>query len=140
MFARIISSITCAVKSAFSVNIFDPGCSPYIVRLPSRIAVTESPGRPKVSIVVIAPPITPLFAADDTAKPSTEPWPYLSPSLENFFELPQQITAEISPPAAGIAPTIVATSETMIVRGIRASVSFNGGSTRPSARLCLRCS
>ena len=131
MFAITISAIICVVNFALSVNIEIPGRIPYIVREPIRIAVTESPGIPRVIMVVIAPPRTPLFAAELTASPSIDPCPYSSGCLLNFFAFPQQIIAEISPPAAGIAPIIVATSEVMIPRDKRPFLSSLFKKIRP---------
>ena len=111
-----------------------------MVREPIKIAVTASPGIPSVIIVVIAPPSTPLFAAELIASPSTEPFPYSSGCLLNFLPLPQQIIAEISPPAAGIAPMIVATTEVIIPLGSRPFISFLDGKTFPRARFTFLAS
>ena len=88
------------------MNNIGPGVIPYIIKDPIKIAVTESPGIPNDSIVVIAPPITALFAVQVTESPSTEPSPYSSGCLLVRFACPQQIMEAISPPAPGIAPII----------------------------------
>jgi len=79
---------------------------PYIMREPMRMAVTASPGIPRESIVVMAPPITALFAMHDTESPSNEPSPYSSGCLDILFACPQLMMEAMSPPAPGIAPTM----------------------------------
>src|SRR5699024_6826006 len=74
------------------------------MRAPIKIAVTESPGIPKVSIVVKAPPMTPLLDVALADSPSKDPFPYSCLFFENFFVCSQLTIEAISPPAPGIAP------------------------------------
>src|SRR5699024_1734851 len=74
------------------------------MRAPIKMAVTESPGIPRVSIVVKAPPITPLLDVALADNPSKEPLPYFFLFFENFFVCSQLTIEAMSPPAPGIAP------------------------------------
>ena len=136
-FAKIISSIIFTIKSGCSLNIFTPGVIPYIIREPMRMAVTESPGIPIVSIVINAPPKTPLLEMVDTAIPSREPFPYSSPCFESFLPCPQQIIEAISPPAAGIIPIIIDKSPDKKVGSANCFISCLFGRTRPNAIFCF---
>ena len=68
-----------------STNICGPGLTPISVNAPSITEVTVSPGTPKQSIGIRAPPVVPLFEASGAAIPSGTPVPNLSPLLESFF-------------------------------------------------------
>ena len=66
---------------------------------PIRTADTASPGMPSVSIVVIAPPIAALHAAQLAARPRREPLPKSALSGDVRRACSQAITEPISPPA-----------------------------------------
>ena len=70
-----------------------------------------SPGMPKTSAGIQAPPSAELLAAPDSTMPSTCPVPNFSGSLENFFETAYDIHAAMSAPAPGRAPTAVPSAE-----------------------------
>ena len=53
-----------------------------MVRALSRMAITVSPGMPRVSMGIMAPPVTALLAASAARMPSMEPLPYSSGCLE----------------------------------------------------------
>ena len=117
-----------------------PGCMPYMVREPIRMAVTASPGMPRVIMVVIAPPITALLAEEATARPSREPLPYSSGCLLIFLALPQEMMEAMSPPAAGMAPMTVPSTAAIRVGTASSLACLAVGSTRPRDRLTLRAS
>ena len=68
------------------------------------MAATASPGTPKVSIGIRAPPVTPLLAASGAAIASGMPLPKSCGCLDIFFACPYAIKAAISAPAPGIIP------------------------------------
>ena len=60
------------------MNSKGPGARPWIRRAPINIAVTGSPGIPKVIIGIRAPPVTALLADSGAAMPWGDPLPKLS--------------------------------------------------------------
>ncbi len=58
---------------------------PNIMNAPSRIAITEFAGMPRVKSGIKAPPVAALFAASGPATPSMAPVPNFSGCLEIFF-------------------------------------------------------
>ncbi len=111
-----------------------------MIREPKRIAVTESPGKPRVSMVVRAPPITPLLAVQVAASPSMEPFPYSWGFLESRRVWSQQMMEAISPPAPGMAPiTALTAAEKRAAGPIRAN-SCRVGSWRPIRGMMRVCS
>jgi hypothetical protein len=60
------------------MNNSGPGARPWIIRAPIRIAVTGSPGMPKVIMGMSAPPVTALLADSGAATPATRPVPKVS--------------------------------------------------------------
>ena len=75
-----------------------------MIKAPTRIAVLESPGTPRLSIGIIAPPEQPLFADSEAAIPSGIPVPNFSGCLLERFASLYETKAAISPPAPGMAP------------------------------------
>ena len=54
---------------------------PFMMKAPSRMAVTESPGTPRESSGIIAPPEQPLLADSVAATPFGMPVPHFSGCL-----------------------------------------------------------
>ena len=65
-------------SGAFSMNSSGPGCRPCTISAPIMMAVAPSPGMPRVSTGIKAPPLTALFPASGAATPSGSPYPKFS--------------------------------------------------------------
>jgi hypothetical protein len=57
--------------SVFVLKSRGPGCNPWMIRPPSRMEVTRSPGIPKVLMGMSAPPQTALLAVSEATTPSS---------------------------------------------------------------------
>lgn len=62
-----------------------PGLKPFIIKAPSKTAVTVSPGIPRVRRGTKVPPIQALFDDSEATRPSIIPVPNFSGCLELFF-------------------------------------------------------
>ena len=58
-----------------SIISIGPGFSPWMNSAPMKIAVTASPGMPRVSIGMKAPPTAALLALSGATRPSLAPLP-----------------------------------------------------------------
>ena len=69
----------------FWLIISGPGCSPWMMKAPSRSAMTTFGGMPSVISGMKAPPAAALFAASGPATPSMAPRPNRSGVFERRF-------------------------------------------------------
>jgi hypothetical protein len=76
------------ISIGFSLKRRGPGFIPKRIKIPKRTAVTISPGTPKVSRGIKAPPVVALFADSGTATPSRTPSPKYFPFLESLLYCP----------------------------------------------------
>ena len=68
-----------------SLTSMGPGCMPWIIIAPRRIAMTALAGIPRVRRGIKAPPVAALLAASGPATPAIIPVPNFSGYLETFF-------------------------------------------------------
>jgi hypothetical protein len=68
------------------------------------------------------PPITALLEEQDTASPSSEPFPYSWDRFDKRLHCPQLIMEAMSPPVPGMIPTILEMNKVNIFKG---KASFN---------------
>jgi hypothetical protein len=74
--------------SGFCSNNIGPGASPWSINAPINMAVTTSPGIPKVNIGIIAPPVAALLALSGPIIPRSSPLPNVSGCFEMRFSNP----------------------------------------------------
>ena len=75
MLAMISVQIIAKVMSSSLVSISIPGRSPWIIIAPRRIDMAKSPGMPKVSVGISAPPRWALLALSGAITPRMSPRP-----------------------------------------------------------------
>ena len=77
------------------------------MKAPTSTAVVLSPGMPRESSGMSAPPVSPLLEASLATSPSTHPVPYFSGRLEKFFACEYESRDAALPPTPGRIPTKV---------------------------------
>ena len=67
------------------VNSNGPALKPWIMKAPSNMAVGPSPGMPRASSGIMAPPMEALLEVSEATTPSMMPVPNFSGYFEAFF-------------------------------------------------------
>src|SRR3954447_9579179 len=98
------------MAGAFS-NSIGPGCRPWIMKAPRRMAAELDPGMPRLSSGTNAVAVTTLFAVSGAATPSGEPCPNSSGYFDQRLASEYDMNAATVPPAPGVTPSTVPITE-----------------------------